>query len=247
MDVTLTGNVTVPSGITLTVTPGVNINFNGYGILLDGGTVNFEGGDPNCVYLKRSGTLNGYFGAIQPAINYAGSGQTVELQARTYNESPSFSSKSNVTLLGQGEGSTTLNGGISVINSSYITVSNLTMSGALSLNNNDHTWFSNATVTGSTLANDYGGTVNELYRVTASNIGASFGLNAYGGTGDLIESSISNGDCAVYLSNDASYNIGTNNTFCSNGADIDAENGAYAYAISNTYSRSPYPVYGNVF
>ncbi|MFA3782592.1 tol-pal system YbgF family protein [Melioribacteraceae bacterium 4301-Me] len=29
--------------------------------------------------------------------------------------------------------------------------------------------------------------------------------------------------------------------------DIDAEYGAYAYAISNTYSRSPYPVYGNVF
>ncbi|MFA3784181.1 hypothetical protein ABRY23_14065 [Melioribacteraceae bacterium 4301-Me] len=116
-NVTLTGNVTVPSGITLTVTPGVNINFNGYGILLDGGSVNFQGGDPNCVYLKQSGSLKGYFGTIQPAINYAGSGQTVELQARTYPESPSLTSKSNITLTGQGQGSTTLNGSISVTNS----------------------------------------------------------------------------------------------------------------------------------
>ncbi|MGC9092568.1 MAG: T9SS type A sorting domain-containing protein [Bacteroidota bacterium] len=141
-----------------------------------------------------------------------------------------------------------MNGSISVTNSSYITISNLTMSGALSLNNNDHTYFSNATVTGTTLATDYGGTMNELYRVGASNIGASFGLVAYAGTGDLIESSISNGDCAVYLTNNASYNIGTNNTFCTNGIDIDAENGAYAYAISNTYSAPlPSTIRGNVF
>ncbi|MFA3784241.1 hypothetical protein ABRY23_14370, partial [Melioribacteraceae bacterium 4301-Me] len=61
-NVTLTGNVTVPSGITLTVTSDVTVNFNGYGILLYGGTVNFQGGDPNCVYLKQSGSLKGYFG-----------------------------------------------------------------------------------------------------------------------------------------------------------------------------------------
>ncbi|MFA3784243.1 hypothetical protein ABRY23_14380, partial [Melioribacteraceae bacterium 4301-Me] len=61
-DVTLTGNVYVPSGVTLTITSCATVNFNGYGILLYGGTVNFQGGDPNCVYLKQSGSLKGYFG-----------------------------------------------------------------------------------------------------------------------------------------------------------------------------------------
>jgi tetratricopeptide (TPR) repeat protein len=42
--------------------------------------------------------------------------------------------------------------------------------------------------------------------------------------------------------------VGTNNTFCSNGYDIYAGGGAYAYAISNVYSRAlPSSIYGNVF
>ncbi|MFA3782593.1 matrixin family metalloprotease [Melioribacteraceae bacterium 4301-Me] len=177
-NVTLTGNVTVPSGITLTVTSDVTVNFNGYGILLDGGSVNFQGGDPNCVYLKQSGSLKGYFGTIQSAINYASSNQTIELQPRTYNENPSLSSKSNITLTGQGQGSTTLNGSISVTNSSYITVSNLTMGGGITLNNSTWTDFTNATITGSRIATNYGGSMNEICFVSASNIGASFGLTA---------------------------------------------------------------------
>gem|GEM_PF-1773709 len=246
---TLSSNLYVPTGVTLTFTSGSSLNFNGHYIVSTGGTINDQsGGTLVCTYLKQSGFMKGLFPSVQPAINYASSGQTIELQPRAYNESPSFTSKSNITLTGQGQGSTTLNGGIAVTNSSYINVSNLTMSGALSLNNNDHAYFTNATVTGTALATDYGGTMNELYRVSASNIGASFGLTAYGGTGDLIESSISNGDCAVYLTNNASYNIGTNNTFCSNGLDIDAENGAYAYAISNIYSAPlPSTIGGNVF
>ncbi|MCL5267019.1 MAG: T9SS type A sorting domain-containing protein [Bacteroidetes bacterium] len=85
--------------------------------------------------------------------------------------------------------------------------------------------------------------------MSASNIGASFGVTSYDGTGDIASgSSISNGDCGIYLTNNASYNVGTNDEFCSNGYDIDAVNGAYAYAINNTYSRTnPVSVGGNVF
>jgi len=111
--VTLTGNVIIPSGVALTIRPGVTVNLGSYAILLNGGTVNIESGATvNCAYLKQSGTLIGYFGTIQSAINYASSGQTIELQPPAYNESPSFTSKSNITLTGHGQGSTTLNGGI---------------------------------------------------------------------------------------------------------------------------------------
>jgi len=241
---TLSGNISIASGQVLTLLSSANINFNGYYIESTGGAFNLNG-----LVAFVSGTkYYALFPTIQSAINSAPSGQTVQLPPWSYTESPSFSSKSNITLTGQGQGSTTLNGGISVTNSSYITISNLTMSNALGLNNNTWTNFWNATIMGCTLAIDYGGTMNEIGYVTANNIGASFGLTAYGGTGDLFYSSVSNGDCAVYLSNNASYNIGTNNTFCSNGYDIDAENGAYAYAISNDYSRPlPSTIRGNVF
>ncbi len=246
-NVTLAGNISVPSGVTLTITSCAAVNFGQYGILLNGGTIDYQSNFTG-TYLKQDGTLKGYFGSIQPAINNASSGQSIELLSTAYNESPSFSGKSNIALYGQGQGSTTLNGSIFVTNSSYITISDLTMSSALSANNSNWTSFNNATITGPTIASNYGGTYTQVGYVTADNIGASFGLNSYGGSGDLYYSTVSNGDCAVFLSNSASYNIGTNNTFCSNGFDIYAQYGAYAYAISNDYSRSlPETIYGNVF
>lgn len=115
---TLTGIVTVPSYNSLTFKSGASVNFNSYYILVNGTVA----GQSNiaCSYLKQGSTIKGLFPTIQSAINYASSGQTVELQARTYNESASFSSKSNITLVGQGSGSTILNNPVSVTNSSYI-------------------------------------------------------------------------------------------------------------------------------
>ncbi|MCL5034495.1 MAG: T9SS type A sorting domain-containing protein [Bacteroidetes bacterium] len=224
--------------------PGASVNCNGYYIQPNGGTLDILNGDAAFV----NGTeYYAFFPTIQSAINSAGGGQTIQLQTWTYNESPSFSSRSNLTLAGQGQGSTIINGTVSITNSSGISVSNLTLNN-LSLNNNTSTNISNVTATSTTLATVYGGTGNEFYTVTASNIGASFGLTSYDGTGDVASgSSISNGDCGVYLTNNASYNVGTNDVFCSNGLDIDAVNGAYAYSINNTYSHiNPVSVGGNV-
>ncbi|MGB9588146.1 MAG: hypothetical protein ACPL7O_08200, partial [Armatimonadota bacterium] len=95
--VTLTGNLIIPSGVTLTIDTGVTVNLGSYGIILNGGSVDIKSGATvNCAYLKQNGAIIGYFGSIQSAINYASSGQTIELQPRTYNENPNFTSKSNI-------------------------------------------------------------------------------------------------------------------------------------------------------
>ncbi len=250
---TMQGNVYVPSGITLTIASNMNLTLNGYSIISSGGTIMVQSGatiNGLKAYLQTGGSTVGYCPSIQSAVNNAPSGSNwiVQLLSTTYNESPSFSSKSNLTMFGNGQGSTVLNGGVSFTNSSNIQIRDLTTSYPFVFNYSSGITVWNATVTGSTLANNYSSTSAALGFVTANNIGASFGLNTYGGTGDLYYASVSNGDCAAYLTNNASYNIGTNNTFCCNGLDIYAGNGGYAYAISNTYSRPlPQTIYGNVF
>ncbi|MCL5267031.1 MAG: T9SS type A sorting domain-containing protein [Bacteroidetes bacterium] len=243
---TLSGNISIPTGVTLTLLSGANVNFNGYYIDATNGTFNIQNG--STVYAKNGAQYYGLYTSIQPAINDASSSRTIYLFAPSYNESPTFSSKSNITLNGQGQQNITLSGSVSITNCSGIVVSNLTLS-SLSLNNNTSSNISNVTATSASLATVYGGTGNEFYSDNASNLGASFGITSYGGTGDVASgTSLSNADCAVYLSNSASYNVGTNDYFCSNGYDISAVNGAYAYAINNTYSRiNPVSVSGNVF
>jgi hypothetical protein len=244
---TITGNVTIPSNQTLTVLPSASVDFNTYYVDQNGGTFSIQSG--STVYLTNgSNRYYGLFTSVQSAINAASSGKTVQLLSGSYSESPSFSSRSSITLMGQGPGSSTLDGSISITNSSCITVSDLSMSGPLVANNNYFTHLDNVAISGSTVASVYYGSMNEFGWVTANNLGASFGLQAYGGSGDLYYSALSNADCGAYLTNYASYNIGTNNTFCENGCDIDAEAGGYAYAISNLYSRTlPSSIYGNVF
>ncbi len=241
---TLTGNVTLSSGVTLTIDPGVTVTFNGYYIDPSSGSIDIQNG--STVYLKGGNKYYGLFNSIQAAITNSTSNQTIEVLGSSYTESPSLSSKSNITINGQGPGSTALDGGISVTNSDNITVSGLTMSGHLSANGCDHLNFNDATVTGVTAATVYGGTVNELSYITAENIGASTGFSAYDGTGDIYYSTMTNGDLAVYLTNDASYDIGMS-TFCNNGYDLYVQNGAYAFAINNFYSATlPTTIYGNV-
>lgn len=249
----LSSNLSVPTGVVLQLSTGSSLTLNGYYLGSAGGTITIQSGSTInglVAKLKNESTIYGLYPTIQSAINGApnGSYQTIEILSGSFNESPTFTSRSGLYLHGQGQGNTTLNGGVSVTNSSWITIMDLTQSGSFTLNNSYNTHVYSVTITGSTAANDYGGTYIELCGISASNLGASFGLITYGGSGDLFSSALSYADCAAYIINNASYNIGTNNTFCCNGNDIDASYGGYAYAISNIYSRPlPSSIYGNVF
>lgn len=232
---TLTGNMTLPSGVSLTTSGLAAIILNGYYVVATGGgTVS---GAVDGFAATISGANGGCFPTIQSAIDHASSGQTVLAPPITRSESPSITSKSGVTLQGAGQGSTTVQN-ISITGSSNISVSGFTL-GAFSLNNNSSTSISNVTATSTSLANDYGGTYDELAYCTASNIGASFGVTGSGSSGTVTRCSISNGDCGVYLTNNASWDVRTGNQFCCNGYDIDATSGASAYAADNSsYSHS---------
>lgn len=248
-NISLQGNITVPSGVSLTLAQGLNLTLGKYGIILSGGSVVLQSGvNIQCAYLKQSSTLKGYFGTIQSAINYSSSGQTIELQPRTYNESCSFTNKSNRKLYGISTSSSTVNGLVSVTNSSYIEIANIKMNNLISINNSYNTNVNSSVFQSSTCINDYYGTSSDFGFSDAFLGGASFAFQSYGGTGDNYYNDISLFDCANYLTNNASYNIGTNNMFCENLSDIVADNGAYAYAISNDYSTPvPTSIYGNVF
>ncbi len=243
---TLAINLTGPSGVSITVKSGTTINLNGYYLRCTGAGVfnNETGSTINGLAASVQGANGGIYYTIQSAINCTPAG-TIQLEARSYGESPSFSSKSNITLAGKGQGSTTI-GSVSVTNSSYIGVSNLALS-SLSLNNNNQTSIVNVTATSTSLAVDYGGTANTFNTVTANNLAASFGYTSYGGAGAFQPGChIANGDCGIFLTNSASY-TSSNDVFCCNGCDIDATGGAWAYSLNNTYSR-PYPqsICGNV-
>jgi tetratricopeptide (TPR) repeat protein len=128
----LTSNISIPSGATLTLLSGVNIDLNGFYILLDGGAIN-NYGNITCTYLMQGGVLKGLFPTIQSAVNYSSSGQTVSLQSRTHNESFTLSSKSGVTISGGGISNTTINGSVNFSSSQGCTLTNLTVSNNISL------------------------------------------------------------------------------------------------------------------
>lgn len=249
--VKLVGDVIVNNGKTLTISTNSVINLNGYSLTTNGGIIIVQSGvtfNGLKAYLKEGTTIKGYFCTIQEAVNKASSNQSVELLSLSYSENPSFSSKSNITINGQGSGATIVNGSISVTNCYNVQISNMRVTGGVISNNSQLTNVSYSNFPGSTLINDYGSTQTNVGFSTATEGSASFAVNLYGGTGNVFYNTVKNYDCGVFLSNSASYNIGDLNTFCNNGADIYAQNGAYAYAISNTYSLPvPQSIYGNVF
>lgn len=253
----LSGNIYVPSGCTLTLASSAEINTNGYGIYSTEGPIYVQSGVNGINAILKSGaTPIAYFGTIQNAITLATSGQTVQLYAsKTYNEALSFTSKSGITV--QGQTGSVINGTTSITNSSNISLNGLSFNFLISINSSSGTYI-HSTITPSEhnrAVMDYYGTNSVLQGTSVIGGGQAFAVRSNGGTGDISESSIIYNqnyemgfECAVFLDSYASYNVATDNTFCGNGLDIDAIMGAYAYASNNTYSHSiSQSVAGNVF
>ncbi|HEX3072139.1 MAG TPA: S8 family serine peptidase [Ignavibacteriales bacterium] len=252
---TLTSNIVIPSGVTLTLKSGSTINLNGYAISTINGTINAETGitiNGLMAYFKTGSTLKGYSGSVQNAINTASSGQTVELLARTYNDlALTISGKSNFKLIGKGADKTFIDqyeGSISVTSSTEVLLSDMFVYGPISNTNSTHTVTNNLVFGEACGIYDYNGTNTAITGILSTPGGAAFGVSCYGGRGDVYGNNISGYDVAVYIANsNTSYNVGPNNNFCENYQDIAALYGGYAYAISNDYSRPlPATIAGNV-
>lgn len=243
-----TSNTTYPSGVSVTFNSGVTVSVNGYTLQCTGGGVFTaqSGVTINGSNVTANGSNGGLFPSIQSAIGSLSSG-TIQLKSTTYTESPSFSSKSNITLNGVSQSGTHLNGSVSVTNSSNIHVWNLTLN-SLSLNTNTGTDIEHITATSTTLANDYSGTSDNVQYGTENNGGASFGFTSHGASGEIGHCTIDGENAGVYLINNGSWTVESGNSFCCNGYDIYAISGASAYAAFNSqYSKKvPGNFYGNV-
>ncbi|OGU83806.1 MAG: hypothetical protein A2499_04495 [Stygiobacter sp. RIFOXYC12_FULL_38_8] len=246
---TLTDNLIVPAGVTLKIPSSISVTLNNFSIY--GGTIIVESsGSISGVkaYRKVSGAIRGIYPSFQTAWSALNNSESLELASGTFNESPNFSSRSNITLSGQGSSSTIINGSVSLTNSYNIQIEGMRIENGVYSSNSQLVYVYGCTFPGSTLLSDYGSTYMNVSSSTATEGSASFAVSLYGGTGNVFYNTIRNFDCGVFLSNSASYNVGDQNIFCNNGADIYAQNGAYAYAISNTYSLPvPQSIYGNVF
>ena len=121
----LTGNVSVPSGVTLSINSSATINPSGYSITTSGGTLTVQSGATiNGCALLTGGTYNGIYSTMQAALSAASSGQNVGVNnAQTV--SSSLTVPSGVAL--------SLNSGVAVTFSSGTRIS---VYGSLSANGN---------------------------------------------------------------------------------------------------------------
>ncbi|MBN2010727.1 T9SS type A sorting domain-containing protein [candidate division KSB1 bacterium] len=105
---TLTGDVFVPTGLTLTLPAGNQINIGTYNIISTGGTIDMESGvqiNPLVAYIKDGSTKIGICSSVQNAINYAVDGNTVTIKSGTYVGNLSISNIDNLTVTEQDQGS----------------------------------------------------------------------------------------------------------------------------------------------
>jgi len=240
--VILNDQVTVPSGVTLTIKSTSTINLNGHKLLSSGNNIVVESG-ANFNYSKlknSSSTLLGYYPTVQSAINDAQTSYTVELQSATYSENLSLTNKSSVKLKGAGIGSTTINGNITITNSTYAQVSDFTMGNykSITVNGGDRPYVYNIGFnnTGYNYIFVYDGYNTDLSGI--NNVGASTSpawrfYNSY--TGNIRESSIEGYDFGIQA---ASYSEITMSgmSFCSNMIDLWASSGCWIYATHSSLS-----------
>ena len=252
----LAGGLLIPSGKNLTIKSSATVNLNSNFIKSTGGSIVQESGSTITglkAYLKYYSTLKGFFPSVASAISNAGSNRQVELLANTtYNENISISNKYNVDLKGASNGSSIVNGNITITNSNYSGAYNVKMHNGhkITINGGYYSDVSNVSYINTTDAvYFYDGYLNDLwYTNINSGGGQAPACQFYNTTSDVGGININDGyDFAVYSTNNASLTVGTASYFCNNMIDLYATSGGYIYAYNNTMS-APWPmsVLGNV-
>ena len=125
---TLTGNITLPANVTLTLASGMTLNLNTHSIISTGGTIVDNGATINGLRAtsKYFSSIKGLFPTIQSAVNNAGSFYTVNVESGTFNEYINVNNKLGLKIIGKGKSITRINGEITFANSDGAGVSHLT-------------------------------------------------------------------------------------------------------------------------
>jgi len=173
----LSSNLSVPTGVTLTINSGASVNLNGYYMVSTGGVINCYG-NVTSTYLLNQNVVCGYFPTIQSAVNYSSSGETVGLEPRTHNESFSLNSKSGISVIGAGIDTTIINGSINFSSSQNCILTNLTVTNNVSINYGGTNYLNNFKVLGNIQPNM--GSYSEISYVdltSSSNVGIMAGYS----------------------------------------------------------------------
>jgi TolA-binding protein len=98
--ISLSGNVTVPTGKKLTILSGTTLALNGHSITTSSGSITIESGASLGSYalLQQGSSIRGIYPSIQAALSSASSGQSVNVPSGTYTFSDTLTVSSGVTL-----------------------------------------------------------------------------------------------------------------------------------------------------
>ena len=175
----LSGNVIVPSGVTLYILSGTTINLNGYYVKCEGsGEIVKKGSatfNPHDISVKSGSDIKGQYSTIVSAINNANSGQTISLSPDTYYESPTISTD-DITMSGNDKNSTIINGTVTFDNVDNCEIEYLTVNDEIHINSG----LGNKLVQVNTeerIVCNYGS--NHYCAVVTANHGDKYGIKAY--------------------------------------------------------------------
>lgn len=242
----MTANGNIPSTAKLIIKTGATVNLNGNyikttsgSIVQENGTIIFGLG----AYLKYYETIKGYYPNIQTAINDAGERHSVQLLAKTYNENVNIVNKYRRYLKGAMSGNTTINGNITITNSSRTVVSNLKMGNfkTITINGGHMTNLANISynnTNGASYINVYNGSYTVLHGLSYKSGTTSFGWNFYNTNSPNFDFNTLEGyDVAIYSTSNSDIGISLS-SFCNNLLDLYACSGSSIYGNHLTMSHS---------
>ncbi len=239
------GNISVPSGITLIIQSSATIDLNHNSIISDDGTIIKE--SSALISGLAATTYDGsLFSSIQPAINHASYYDNINIQSGTFNEYLEVNNKV-LSFYGQGVGSTHINDEIRFVNCEggqlcYLTSYYVTLDDCYNVN----TW-SHEILDACDLFSYYSTELDIGPTVNNSEDGVTF----YNSSGYIDYSHFENDETGIYL-NSSSTAVIYGTSFCLNDMDVAAYNYSSAdanpddnpeeFSYPNTFSRNPAPV-----
>ncbi|PIW98499.1 MAG: hypothetical protein COZ80_10295, partial [Ignavibacteria bacterium CG_4_8_14_3_um_filter_37_9] len=185
--VDVTGNITIPSGVTLTIQSSATVNPNGYSITLSGGTLIVNNGATlNGAVLLTQTTYKAIYPTMQAALSAAVSGQTVGVNIPQTVSGSFFIVPSGVTLSFGSNAVITFSSGRRISVNGNLWANGSTFQG----NGTRGSWLGISFNSGST------GSIQSSTITDAQN-----GISFLGSSGSVQSSTITNGVIGVYMNN----------------------------------------------
>jgi len=246
-NVTLNGNIDVPSGQTFTIPSGATVNLNGFYIKSTGGTIINNGSVTGLAATVTSGgSIKGFFPTVQPAVSYASSGYSVQIQPGTFTEN--LTVPSGVTVNGAGATSTIVNGTVTFSNVGFSSLAFLTVTNRINTIFSNNITLDNITAGSNSYFDIANSTAINITNITSS-MPETWAIYSHSGSDFLVMGgTLNNKTDAIHLQ-DNSYADIFQVYFCTNSSYdiVSFSSTANAYGCTFTSSTPGGSVYGNVY